>query len=200
MNSNFVMEWVNSKYLEKKDELKKQFSSSKPYPHLVLQDFFQDKIKKVLPALLKEKFVEQNSDLFQFKQTNTCKKATQPEVKEFFKFCNSKEFLDFISDITSTKVTSIDFSGFIYADTDYLLPHDDRLSDRKIACVINLGKDFTKEDGGALQLFKNNKVVKSYSPKFNSLILFKVSPKSLHQVEEVKSKKDRISFGGWFHG
>ena len=150
--------------------------------------------------MLKEKFYEHNSDLFQFQQTDDCKNAKQPAVKEFHKFFSSKEFINFISKITSTKLKSIDMSGFIYDDTDYLLPHDDRLSGRKVAYILHLAKNFTKKDGGALQFFKGNKIVKSLPPTFNTLTIFKVSPKSLHQVQEVTSKKKRISFAGWFHG
>jgi len=195
------MNWVNPVYLKNAYGLKKQFSANKPFPHLVLGNFFGKKIHDVAKQVLKEKFVEKNSDLFQFQQmTSDCNRATQPAVKEFHKFFSSKEFIQFISKITNVKLKFIDMSGFIYDDTDYLLPHDDRLSGRKIAYVVNLSKDFVPEDGGALQFFKDKKIVKSIPPAFNTLTIFKVSPKSLHQVQEVMLNKKRISFGGWFHG
>jgi Rps23 Pro-64 3,4-dihydroxylase Tpa1-like proline 4-hydroxylase len=81
-----------------------------------------------------------------------------------------------------------------------LLPHDDRLSGRKIAYILNLSKNFAKNDGGALQFFKGKKIVKSIPPTFNTFTIFQVSPRSLHQVQEVLSDKKRISFAGWFHG
>jgi Rps23 Pro-64 3,4-dihydroxylase Tpa1-like proline 4-hydroxylase len=91
-------------------------------------------------------------------------------------------------------------SAFIYDDTDYLLPHDDRLEGRKIAYVVQVGDNFAKEDGGALQLLEGKKVVKSISPSYNAFTIFKVSSKSWHQVQEVLSSKKRVSFAGWFHG
>src|SRR5574341_851474 len=195
------MNWVNPVYLKNVKGLKKQFSANKPFPHLVLGNFFAGKISKVAKALLNEKFVEQNSDLFQFQQMTTdCSKATQPAVREFYKFFSSKEFIKLVSEITGIKLKFIDMSAFIYDDTDYLLPHDDRLSGRKIAYVVQVGDNFTKEDGGALQLFKNRKIVKSIPPRFNTLTIFKVSSTSWHQVQEVLSDKKRISFAGWFHG
>jgi phosphatidylinositol glycan class S len=193
------MEWVNSVYARRIAGLKKQFSSNKPFPHLVLGNFFSPKIKTVAKQLLKERFYEQNSDLFQFEQTDDCRNAKQPAVKEFYKFFSSRGFIAFISQITGKNLKSIDMSGFIYDDTDYLLPHDDRLSGRKIAYVIQLGDNFKEADGGALQFFKGKKIVKSVPPRFNTLIIFEVSSKSLHQVQEVVSKR-RISFAGWFHG
>jgi len=192
-------EWVNTKGLKSADQLQQEFNAAKPFPYLVLQNFFSDEIGKVREALLGEQFYEQNTDLFQFKQTDDCKNATQEKLKEFHAFFGSKEFLEFISKITGINVSSIDMSGFVYGDTDYLLPHDDRLEGRKIAYVVNLAKDFTEEDGGALQLFKGSNVVKSIVPTFNSLVLFEVSTKSLHQVQEVMSDKSRITLTGWFH-
>lgn len=194
------MNRVNTVYLRSAGGLRKQFSSNKPFPHLVLGNFFTKNISNVAKSLLKEKFYENNSDLFQFQQTDDCKNAKQPAVKEFHKFFGSKEFIQFISKITNTKLKSIDMSGFIYDDTDYLLPHDDRLSGRKIAYILNLSKNFIASDGGALQFFKGKEIVKSIPPTFNTFTIFKVSPKSLHQVQEVISSKKRVSFGGWFHG
>ncbi len=191
--------WINLVYLKNIAGLKREFSANKPFPHLVLGNFFTRKINKVADALFREKFYEHNSDLYQFQQTDDCKNAKQPAIKQFHKFFSSKEFIQFISKITNTKLKFIDMSGFIYDDTDYLLPHDDRLSGRKIAYILNLTKNFTKADGGELQFFKDNKIVKSIPPTFNTFTIFKVSSKSVHQVEEVKSNKKRISFAGWFH-
>lgn len=190
---------INSEYLDNADQLKAEFKAAKPFPHIVLKNFFTERINGVYDAVLKEQFHEQNTDLFQFQQTNDCKNAAQPALQEFHKFFSSKECIEFIAKITGIPVSSIDMSAFIYDDTDYLLPHDDRLEGRKIAYVVNLAKEFTEEDGGALQLFENNKVVKSIVPAFNSLVLFEVSPRSLHQVQEVLSNKNRVTLAGWFH-
>jgi Rps23 Pro-64 3,4-dihydroxylase Tpa1-like proline 4-hydroxylase len=192
------LNWVSPAYLRKVGSLKKDFKSAKPFPHIVLPNFFKN-AKSLKSALLKEKFHYQNSDLFQFHQTNDCSKAKTKIVQDFHKFFGSNEFLDFISEITGKKLTSIDMSGFVYGDTDYLLPHDDRLEGRKIAYVVNLSENFKEENGGALALFKGKKIVKRIVPKFNTLTIFEVSNKSLHEVEEVIDKK-RVSFAGWFHG
>lgn len=192
------MNWLSDSYVGKLSELKKDFKSAKPFPHLVLPNFFKN-AKELKSALLKEKFHYQNSDLFQFHQTNDCSKAKTKVVQDFHKFFGSREFLSFISEITGKKLTSIDMSGFIYGDTDYLLPHDDRLEGRKIAYVVNLSENFKDENGGALALFKGKNVVKRIVPRFNTLTIFEVSNKSLHEVEEVIGQK-RVSFAGWFHG
>ncbi|MBS3148567.1 2OG-Fe(II) oxygenase [Candidatus Woesearchaeota archaeon] len=193
-------DWVNQKYLKSKEVLRLKFSKAKPFAHLVLADFFSKRLVQVQNALLREEFSEQNSDLFQFRQTKDIKLCEDALLREFHSFFSSPSFIKFIADITGETLHSIDMSGFIYGDTDYLLPHDDRLEGRKVAYVVQMSSGFTKRDGGALQFFDKNKVVKSFIPSFGALCLFKVSAKSVHQVQEILSDKKRVTFAGWFHG
>ncbi|MBI4145841.1 2OG-Fe(II) oxygenase [Candidatus Woesearchaeota archaeon] len=195
-----LKDWVNAVYVTNVVGLCKQFSANRPFPHLLLGSFFSERVRNVADSLLRERFVEQNSDLFQFEQTDDLSKTKSVVLQEFFSFCNSKEFLRFIGEVTGSKLTHIDMSGFIYDDADYLLPHDDRLEGRKIAYILNLSENFTPADGGALQFFVGKDVVKSVPPSFNTLTLFKVSSSSVHQVQEVFSDKKRLSLAGWFYG
>jgi len=186
--------------------LSSKFPKAKPFPHMVLHDFFSPgKIKQVRNELLKQSFTFKESDLFRFHQSADISTLPNKVLRDFFKFFNSKKFCKYISQITKTKVHRADMSGFVYSSTNHLLPHDDRLEGRKIAYVVNLSQNFTKKDGGALSFFETNnnrptKIVKSFIPTNNTLFLFKVSPKSFHQVNEVLSSKKRLSFAGWFYG
>lgn len=202
------MTWVNKEYQDEQafKALRSAFPRGKPFPHLVLHDFFSPtQIKRVRQQLLKQSFTFKESDLFRFHQTADISGLPNKVLREFYKFFSSKEFCSYISKITKTKVKTADMSGFIYSTTDHLLPHDDRLEGRKIAYVVQLSQDFTRKDGGALSFFatENNqpkKIVQSFKPTFNTLFLFKVSPKSFHQVDEVLSNKRRLTFAGWFYG
>ncbi len=190
---------------EARTTLSAAFPKAKPFPHLVLRDFFSPKkITVVREELLKQNFEFKESDLFRLHQTADISNLSNAVLQEFYQFFNSKDFCRYISAITNTKVKRADMSGFIYSSTDHLLPHDDRLEDRKIAYVVNLSQDFKKKDGGALSFFasKNNrptKISQSFQPTFNTLFLFKVSPKSFHQVDEVLTDKRRVSLTGWFY-
>ena len=112
----------------------------------------------------------------------------------------SPEFLFWLAYVTGENLTKeIDISGFIYSDTDHLLPHDDKLEGRKVAFVINLST-LTEKQGGQLDLFNKHKLSKSYSPTFNSIVFFTVKPEhTFHQVREVVNAK-RITIAGWVHG
>ncbi len=191
---------INKNYLNNIKKL--EFNKNKPFHHLILKDFFKEKlIEKFSNELKKESFSKQESDLFSFSQTRDLEKTNNKILKEFYNFLNSREFKEYLFKITNVKAFGkIDCSGFIYKNTDYLLPHDDRLETRKIAYVLNLSKKFTRKDGGSLEFFEENKIIKNIIPNFNTLIIFKVIiNKTFHQVSEVTSDKERLSIAGWFN-
>ena len=199
--------WINKYYLENTSKLNKEFNINNPFPHLELKDFFnKTKLKKLLTEIKKLEFKEKNADLFYMLQTNDLSSYNNKIISEFYSFFSSKEFLSLMERITGIKgLNYTDAASLIFPKTGYLLPHDDRLSTRKVAYIINLSEKFTEKDGGQLQFFStdanNNpkKVVKSIIPSFNNFIIFKVSAKSFHQVNEVLTNKLRITMGGWFN-
>ncbi len=206
-------QWIAPQYLEDKkiSLLKRQFSSVKPFPHIVLQDFFrEEKANALRDALLSIDYEKKESDLFSFLQSADLRIVKNTVIKDFVAFYTSTEFKRYIEYLCSEKgIQGIDLSGFVYSDTDYLLPHDDQLQGRKIAYVVNLSKGFTAKDGGQLEFFSTKKkgkeilpvkIVKKFTPSYNTLFLFKVQKNSFHQVAEVTSQKKRVSIGGWFHG
>uniref|UniRef100_A0A182T8L0 uS12 prolyl 3-hydroxylase n=1 Tax=Anopheles maculatus TaxID=74869 RepID=A0A182T8L0_9DIPT len=101
----------------------------------------------------------------------------------------------------------------MYNAGDYLLVHDDLLSDRRIAYVFYLSpwdchRQWAEKDGGALELFKADgnqlpvfPVTDKIYPQNNQLVLFRVCEKSFHQVGEVTTfEYPRLTINGWFHG
>lgn len=197
----------NPSYLKDSRRIKKRFSSATPFEHILLRNFLdKSRAKKLATALLKEKFYEKDTDLFKFSQTDDLKNTKNKVLREFYDFFKSKEFIDFISDISGAKISqSIDASGFIYGSTDYLLPHDDVIEGRKLAYILYLSSGFSSRDGGSLDFFATKKkhpvkITKRFYPDFNSLMIFGVSHKSFHQVSEVLSNKKRLTIGGWLHG
>ena len=208
VSSNILEKWLNRDYLDikKLEKLRKSFQKQKPFPNLELNDFIkEEKAVLLLKELSKEKFFPKESDLFKFKQTNDFISADGKILKEFRSLLMSKEFISLISYVTNEKLTgNVDVNGSLYENTDHLLPHDDRLEDRKVAFIYYLSTS-SKKDGGALLLFSSKKgdpikAIKSINPSANTFAFFKVSPISFHQVEEVLSKKQRITINGWFHG
>lgn len=180
---------------------------AQPFSHLVLPHFLDEhKARTLLRSLKKEQFELKQSDLFSLYQTPDLITSTHPAIQHFRTLLSSPQFTQYLHKITKIKIKPhhIDMAGTIYTDTNYLLPHDDQLSGRKIAYIYYLSS-LKKSAGGALAFYasKNNRpptIVKRIQPQFNTLILFPVTKISFHEVEEVLTKAQRIAISGWFHG
>ena len=201
-----LKEWINGKYLNK-NNIKKtrvRFLKSKPYPNFVLDDFFnKNKLLKLKKELAKEKYGKIDKDLFSLSHTNDLVSSKISLIKEFYGLLSSNEFISLMEKLTNEKLSGkIDMQSHVMTQGNYLLFHDDVVEGRRIAYIVYL-TSLNPKDGGALRLYgiksPLNPVKKIY-PKFNSFACFKVSKKSLHDVEEVKSKKQRLTIGGWFYG
>ena len=188
-------DFLNQSLKLKKEVLKKDFIHTKPFSHLVLPDFFNG-VEEIKIAVEQEEMVREESDLFSFEQTKRLEECSSPILKELYNWLNSEEVKQLIKELTGIEVKGkAEVSGYRYREYDYLLPHDDELAVRKIAFVINLST-LIKEEGGQLEFFNGNNVVKQILPKKNMFILFEVSKRSIHQVAEVG--KERLTISGWF--
>ena len=197
--------WLNPKYLDEKeiDKIRNNFLKSKPYHNFNLPDFFnKNKLLKLRDEVLKEKYELVDKDLFTLSHTKDLISSDSAIIKEFYKFLSSNEFISLMEKLTGEKLSNkIDMQSHSMVQGNYLLFHDDVVEGRKIAYIAYLS-DLNPNDGGRLQMYdvKNPvKPVKQIVPKFNSFACFKVSNKSLHDVEEIKSKKQRLTTGGWFY-
>ena len=102
--------YINNKYLNsnKIDEIRNEYASAKPFPHIELSDFFiNDQIKKILnsfPDLEKENTYERkNKNEKKFGLENQDK---MPEViNNFILFLNSQVFLKLLQKITGINET-----------------------------------------------------------------------------------------------
>ena len=184
---NGLSKWLNNIYLKhiKISSLRKKFSGNQPYPYLELNGFLKDlQARKLLAALTKEKFYMKESDLFQFSQTEDIAASKEEALRAFRDFLRSKRFLSFMESLTGFKLKedTVDLSGTLYKNTDFLLCHDDQLEGRKIAFLLYLS-NLEIEDGGSLRLF--DKIFKSFkriTPRFNKFVLFEVSKISYHKI------------------
>ncbi len=209
LSESQFQKWISREYRTTTiiQKLNNQFKNNPPFAHLELENFFnREELLKVLKALNEEEFIEKEADLFKFKQTLDFTTTSNALLLELRKFLSSKAFITYMEAITEIKLkeNQIDLSGFIYQNTDYLLPHDDQLKGRKIAFMTYLS-DLEDKDGGKLILYKTKGTIprgeeKVIIPKLNKFVFFKVSEKSFHEIEEVIVNKQRITIGGWLHG
>jgi len=198
--------WVNDAYLQDKKivALRKSFLSASPFSHLALCDLLlEKKFAQLERAVRRLPMDRKEADLFSFLQSGDLLACKDPTIRSFLSFWESDAFRTYLFLITGIKTKSIDSAAFCYEAGDYLLCHDDRLSGRKIAYVLQF--DTRKQsDGGALALLGADRfgrptaALKRLIPTRNTLTLFKVTKTSHHQVEEVLSGT-RLTVTGWFH-
>mgnify|MGYP001584777481 CR=1 FL=1 len=198
--------WINPKYLDENEikKIRENFKKAKPYPNFVLHDFFnKSKLLGLKKTVLMERFEKQDKDLFSFSQTKELSHSKNKIVQEFFSLLSSNVFLSLIENLTGQKnLANADMHAHLYTQGDYLLFHDDVVEGRKIAYIAYLS-DLKPIDGGSLRMFNIKaplQPAKKITPRFNSFACFKVSGESLHDVEEAKSNKKRLTVGGWFNG
>lgn len=185
-----------------------------PFQVTIIDHFLADEsqIPKLITEMESIEWTRKQMDLYEFYQTTDLANVCSPQLAEFYKFLNN-DVLNWMQQLTGMKFKKISASCSMYNCGDFLLTHDDLLSDRLIAFVFYLspwkGKNrWDKSMGGALELFKTDRdgqpkfpVVKKIQPSNNQFVFFKVEKKSYHQVSEVLSKEfPRLTINGWFHG
>jgi len=215
-----INEW-NVEEFRKKWELEDAWQDEKlqllkePFQLCRLFDFLKDEsvIEKLVDEFAVVDFDRRQMDLYEFYQSkdmaNFSNSSSTPFLKAFYHKLKST-VMPLMQDLTGTELTHISASISMYNTSDYLLVHDDLMTDRKIAFVFYLSpwkKQWTPEMGGALELFNNKDrephfpVVEAIPPVNNQFVFFKVCPDSFHQVGEVTSYDyPRLTINGWFHG
>lgn len=171
-------------------------SRPEPFPHVIIDDFLPDDLfVELCEALEKVTLERKEADLFQFEQTADLSDTQDPVLKKLQKrLLGLKEK---IGEQFEVVLTRLDMFAAFYYDTDYLLPHDDRLESRKVAYTFYVA---APEAGGDLLLLESQPPKKHRIRVIpNRLVLFLVEQKSLHEVEEVRGELPRISVSGWFH-
>jgi hypothetical protein len=97
---------------------------------------------------------------------------------------------------------SDDFGAHAMIEGDFLRPHSDDNRNRRLALVIYLSPDWTRECGGVLRLLQQDGSVTEVEPGYNSMIAFDVLAAPAHLVLPVTSRagdRARLSIGGWYH-
>ena len=199
-----LTEWINQEHTKNAQAIAQEYQEAQPFEHVQLANFLQEeKFEELVHALSNLQFEHKENDLFSLAQTPDLQSVNNNTIQEFIEFMNSKELRDWFTQVTGVETNpgELDVFGAIYQDTDYLLPHDDQLEDRKIAWILYL-TTLRPEEGGALALYTDDegmpdKKTKAYQPIANSIAFFTVSETSWHEVEEVTADTSRVSIGGW---
>ena len=198
------------------EELFADYQSAKPYPYLVLDNFFPAELTNSLidelPKLSKEKWVHERDE--HLIKTNLRSAADLGEKAfEFVSIIHSAAFLYLFSEITGIRPLLPDpyLSGAGY----HIVPeggkfdvHADRNTDhncgleRRIAMLTYLNKSWKPHYGGQLEIWnqQGTQCMDSIEPIFNRTVIFAVGDKNFHGVRPVVGPGvARRSFAAYFH-
>ncbi|XP_031632220.1 prolyl 3-hydroxylase sudestada1 isoform X1 [Contarinia nasturtii] len=189
---------------------------AKPFKICVLSDFLEKDsfTKQIVSEMSEMEWQRKQMDLYEFHQTTDLVNLlpnAKPALKSFYNMLLNN-MLPWMKKITGLPLTRISASCSMYNYGDYLLVHDDLLSDRQIAFVFYLSpwcEEWKEEMGGALELFETDAltgqpkypIVQKFTPRNNQFVFFRVCKESFHQVGEVTNfVYPRLTINGWFHG
>ncbi len=203
--------WIQPIHIQENSVKKyaKEFQKNKPFPHLVIKNFLQSKqLDFLLKALEKQEFETRLTEQYHVQQTGDLRNSTAYVFSSFYTMLSSSYFGKIMEEITGMQKlkNNIDLAGLNYPKGGFYMPHNDYADNRKIAYILYLTPSLTKKDGGVLEFFSVDsentpkKVIKSYPPLQNSLVIFQITRQSAHHVTPLVSDKKRMSLGGWFHG
>ena len=83
---------------------------------------------------------------------------------------------------------------------DFLRPHNDRNSKRRLAFILYLSADWSPRFGGALCVLDHDGNVTQIEAEYNSFVVFDVTTHKEHFIAPVSSaagERSRLSIGGW---
>lgn len=189
-------------------------------------------LRAVREELEKVDATEKETDLFRFFQTEDfaarlSKAATEESspkkrriekkssaLESIARLFGSQDYRSLIQEITGCGELSerVDLATQVYTKGSHLLCHDDVIGTRKVSFIYYMTdpeEEWSKEEGGALELFPSNPAqkgtpasipTKELLPMSDSLAIFLVEPGvSFHAVREVRGDRARVSLQGWLH-
>ena len=195
---------LNNIILKEKDN----FQNAKPFPHIVLKNFFDSKcLDEVLIDFPKNlnslsKNLSDDKELMEWDDINSKKITTKKpspdmftdKIHNFLNELNSFYFVDFLQKITGIKERIIPDpyfwgggmhiskrGGYAKIHADYNI-HPKMKLDRRINVLIYLNKDWKEEYGGYLELWNREmtECLQKISPSFNTVVIFNTNDYTYH--------------------
>ena len=194
MNQYLNKKFSNHEFLN----LSKVYRSNEPYPHIVIDNFLDEKKLDSVTKKIDQIEIFENNKRFDPNQKRKLKSDSElempDEVIDIIRYFNSQTFLNSLQSLTGIKekllsdpylwgggIHRIKRGGFlkIHSDTNF---HPDFNLDRRLNLLLYLNKNWNKEYGGELELWDKQmkKCVKKIAPLFNRAVIFSTDDTSYH--------------------
>lgn len=184
--------------LNTQKSLADQYAKSKPFPHIVLNNIWPDKmLSQVADECRKFEDWDEEKKFFGSIGKRSCRTNSKlpPAVLALVNHCNSSYFLEKLEGLTGESglipdpylygggIHSTINQGFLKMHADFNWHQHLKLY-RRLNLLIYLNKDWNESWGGALQLASLKKsgleVSQSIMPNFNKTVIFTTTDSSYH--------------------
>jgi Rps23 Pro-64 3,4-dihydroxylase Tpa1-like proline 4-hydroxylase len=212
------MSIVNDKYFSESGRLivQTQFKNAKPFPHIALDNFIDEKIAKSLYQNFPR--IENMRKSFDGYNENKSEDSSFENLHEDFiqvkNLFHSTEFLQWLEFVTGIKGLMIpnDFRGaglhqgkngsFLDVHVDFSV-HSTLNKHRRLNVLIFLNDEWKEEWGGLLELWNKDVTVCEHylNPILNRCVIFECSEISFHGYDKITCPENqtRKSFYGYFY-
>lgn len=196
---------INGAVLRQASRYRSEFQSARPFPHVIMDDFFDtERAEQLLagfppfdPANARNEF------------GGVGRKATIADIRKIspfyaavYDYIASREFLNFVAEATGIPNLIHDelmFGGGTHENLagQDLDPHvdfnfiEDRQLHRRLNLLLYLNKEWDVSWGGCLELHTNPRrwsenQIKVVAPLFNRCVIFETSERSWHGFEQIR--------------
>lgn len=178
-------------------KLQNEYLTNIPYPHIVIDNFLEDKLCRELeisfPNHNEEFWLQYNNPVEKKLLYNKLDHAMPKKIKDALINLNNDWFLKKLRDLTTIDNLVADPKlhgggmhctkrmGKLDVHVDYSL-HPELKLERRINLILYLNSDWNRSYGGCLELWNRDmtKCVKSIEPKFNRAVIFSTTDISYH--------------------
>jgi Rps23 Pro-64 3,4-dihydroxylase Tpa1-like proline 4-hydroxylase len=187
--------------------LAEKWRTAAPFPWVTVDELVSPETLTTLSqAISEEPHWPNRGEIFDF--MGSAQELQHPTLRAFQAQLGSPAGLEAVRAISGKPVGTVETRSYVYLKGSYLLPHTD--------CQTKLGRlvayafyvwtqgctggelelfDVTLADDGHAQSTRSGALIE---PRSNRLVLFDVSPATIHQVREILDGA-RLSLSGWFH-
>lgn len=189
------------KWKAKLPELKKQYNTEDPFPHIVIDNFVKeeelDKVEAGFPKVGDEGWINYlhfNENKHGLNKMEAIPEAPRALIQEL----NTPKFVDFLSELTGINNLIADTSleggglhqsgrgGFLNIHADFTVHPHKRKWQRRVNILIYLNKDWKEEYNGHLELWTRDmkRCAAKVLPIFNRCVIFNTDFDSYHGLPE----------------
>jgi len=178
-----------------KKQLADAYSSGAPYPHVVIDNFFDeavlDRVIEEFPS--SERFAQKFNNAREVKRATRSELEIPPFARTLIHSLNSGSFITFLEDVTA--IAGLVADPHLWGGGFHELPRGGKLAihtdfnfhkklnlDRRINVLVYLNRNWTEAYGGHFEAWRPNgaKAEARYLPIFNRLVIFGTTDFTFH--------------------